>query len=95
MTKKKLQKARKTWRQVHLGTIVSKRNTIGSPNDPEYDFGGKKGRICTMRKVMIPPLGTTGAKGMVNLTTHSIYLSVVVEPVMGYSEHIVMARSYG
>ena len=44
---------------------------------------------------MIPPLGTTVVKGMVDLTTHSKYLSVVVEPVTGYSEHIAMARSYG
>ena len=42
MTEKELQKAGETWRQVHLSTIVSKRNTIGNPNVPEYDFGGKK-----------------------------------------------------
>ena len=42
MTKKELQKARETWRQVHLGTIVSKRNTIEGPNAPEYDFGEKR-----------------------------------------------------
>ena len=44
---------------------------------------------------MIPPLGTTVVKGMVNLTSHSKYLSVVVEPVTGYSEHIATARLYG
>ena len=42
MTKKELQKARETWRQVHLSTIVLKRNTTGSPSVPEYDFGGGK-----------------------------------------------------
>ena len=48
-----------------------------------------------MREVVIPSLGTTVLKGMANLTTHSKYLSVVVEPVTGYSEHIATARSYG
>ena len=33
---------------------------------------------------MIPPLGTTVVKGVVNLTTHSKYLRVVAEPVTGY-----------
>ena len=41
MTKKELQKAGETQRQVHLSTIVLRRNTIGSPNAPEYDFRGK------------------------------------------------------
>ena len=35
MAKEKLQKAEETWRKVHLGTIVLKRNTIGSPDAPE------------------------------------------------------------
>ena len=55
----------------------------------------KKGKIHTMREVVIPTLGTTVQKVMVNLTTHSKCLSVVAEPVTGYSEHIVTARSYG
>ena len=44
---------------------------------------------------MIPPLETTVVNGMANLTTDSEYLSVVVEPVTGYSEHIATARIYG
>ena len=44
---------------------------------------------------MIPPVGTTVTKDMANLTTHSKYLSVVVERVTGYSKHIAMARLYG
>ena len=34
-------------------------------------------------------------KGIVNLTTHSKCVNVVVESVMGYSDHIATARSYG
>ena len=78
MTKKELQKAGVTWRQIHLGTTASKRNTIGSPSAPEYDFGGKKCKICPIREAMIPPLVTTVVTGMADLTTHSKYLSVVV-----------------
>ena len=79
MTKKELQKASETWRQVHLSVIVSKRNTIRGVNAPEYDFG-IKGKIHTMREVMIPPLMTTVVTGMPGLTKHSKSLSVVVEP---------------
>ena len=43
MTEKELQRAKEIWRQVHLGTVVSK-NTIGCPNASEYDFWGKKGK---------------------------------------------------
>ena len=43
---------------------------------------------------MIPPFGTTVVKGIVYLTMHSKCLSVVVESVAGYSEHISMARSF-
>ena len=70
MTKKELQKAGETWRQVHLSPAVSKRNTIGSPNVPEYDFGGKKGKIHTMREVVIPSLATAVVTGMADLRTH-------------------------
>ena len=62
---------------------------------PEYDLKGEKGKICTIREVMIPPSGTTVAKGIVNLTTHSKCLNVIVEQVTRYSEHIAIARSYG
>ena len=48
-----------------------------------------------MREVLIPPLMTTVVTGMADLMTHSKSLSVVVEPVIGYSEHVTMAISYG
>ena len=41
------------------------------------------------------PLETPVVKGMANLTTHSKYLTIVVEPVTGYSEHIAMTQTYG
>ena len=44
---------------------------------------------------MIPSLMTTLVTVMPDLTTHLKSLSVVVEPVFGYSEHIATARSYG
>ena len=48
-----------------------------------------------MREIVIPQLMTTVVKGMTDQTACSNYLSVVVEPVIGYSGHIAMARSYG
>ena len=64
VTKKELQMAWETWKQVHLGTIVSKRNTIKGLDVPEYRLEGVKGKICTMRVVMIPPFGTTVLKAL-------------------------------
>ena len=95
MTEKELQKVGETWRQVHLGTIASKKNTIKGLDIPEYDFEGVKDKICKMRKVMIASFWTKVVNGIANLTTHSKCLIVVVEPVAGYSEHIATARSYG
>ena len=93
MTEKELQRAGETWRQVNLGSIVSERNTVKGLDIPKYNLEGVKGKICTMRKVMIPLFETTIVEGIVNLRTHSKCLSVV-ESVAGYSEHISMARSY-
>ena len=93
MTKKELQKAGEIWQQVHLSTTILKRSTIGSLNAPN-NCGGKKGKICTKRQVMIPPLMTTLVTGMADLTTHLNSLSVV-EPIFGYSEHIATSRLYG
>ena len=53
-----------------------------------------KGKICTIREVIILPFGITVVKAITNLMTHSKNLNVVAEPVMGYSEHISMARPY-
>ena len=55
----------------------------------------EKGKICTMREVVIPPLMTTVVTGMADLTAHSNSLTVIVEPIFGYSEYIATARTYG
>ena len=92
-TEKELQQAGKTWKQVYLSTVVSKRYTMKGLDGPEYDLKGVKGKISTIKEVVIPPFKITVVKGLTNLMTHSKCLTVVVEPVTGYSEHIVMARS--
>ena len=48
-----------------------------------------------MREVVILPLKTTVVKGMVNLKMHSKHMNVVIEPQVGYCDHIAMARLYG
>ena len=48
-----------------------------------------------MREVIIPPLMTTVVTGMADLTTHSNSLSVIVDPIFGYSKHTANARTYG
>ena len=93
MTKKELQKPGK---KLETGTPrhqCLKRNTVKGLNITEYDLEGVKGKISTMTEVMIPPFGTIVVKYITNLITHSKCMSVVVEPVAGYSEHIAMARS--
>ena len=45
-------------------------------------------------EVMIPPFGTTVVKDILNFTTCLKCLNVIVEPVIGYSKHIAMTRSY-
>ena len=62
---------------------------------PEYDLEGVKGKIHTLRKVIILPFGTTVVKGITNLLTHPKCLNVVVELILSYLEHIAMATSYG
>ena len=54
-----------------------------------------KGNIFTIREVVILPCMTIVAKGITNLMKHSKCMNVVAEPVVGYWEHIAMARSYG
>ena len=78
MTEKELQQAGDTWKQVHLSTVISKRNRLKGLNVLKYDLEGVKGKICTIREVIIPPSMTTVAKGIVNLMTHSKYMNVVV-----------------
>ena len=64
-------------------------------NIPKHDLKGVKIKICTIREVMTALFMTTVVKGTANLKTHSKYMNVVVKPVMGYLDHIAMARSYG
>ena len=94
MMEKELQQARETWKKVHLSTIVSKRNAVKGLDVPEYDLKGIKGKICTIREVVILLFRTTVVKGITNLMTYSKCLNVV-EPDTEYLEHIATARSYG
>ena len=91
MVEKELPQAGETMKQVHLN---SKKNTMKGLNIPEYDLKGVKDKICTVREVVIVPFMTTVVKGITNLRTHSKCVNVVVKPVLGYSDHIAMARSY-
>ena len=95
VTWEELQQAGDTWKQVHISTVILKRNTVESLTIPEYDLGGVKGKICTMVEVIILPFVTTIVKGLANLMMHSKCMNVVIEPLMGYSDHIATARSYG
>ena len=95
MTGEELQQAGDTWKQVHLSTVISTRNTVESLNVPEYELEGVKGKICTMKEVIILPFTATVVKGIANLMTYSKCMHVVIEPLMGYSDHIATARPYG
>ena len=66
-----------------------------SLNVLEYNLKGVKGKIHTIREVIILPFTTIVVKGIVNVMTHSKCVTVVVQPVMGYLYHITMARSCG
>ena len=94
MMEKELQQVWDTLKLVHLSSIISKQYIVKCLDMSEYDLKGVKGKICTMREVVIPTFGTTIVKGTANFTTHSKCLNVVVEPVAGYSEHIATTRSY-
>ena len=95
MTSEERQQAGETLKQVHISTVLSKRNTVESPCMPKYDLLGMKGKNWMMQKVMILPLATIMWKGATKLTTHSKYMTVIVEPVVGYSDHVATARFYG
>ena len=94
-TEEELQQAGDTRKQIHLSTVISKRNTVESLNIPEYNLEGMKGKIHMMREVVILPFAIIVVKGIVNLMMHSKYVNIIVEPIMGCSNHIAMARSYG
>ena len=66
-----------------------------SLNVPECNLKGLKGKINTMRKVVIPPFMTIVAKGVAKLMTHSKCMNVIIKPTIGYTDHTVMVRSYG
>ena len=95
MTKKDLQQAGETWKQVHLSTVISKRNTVKGLNAPKYNNEGVKGKIHTIWEIIILPFVTTVVKGIMDLMTHLKCMNVVVKPIKGYLEHITTARSYG
>ena len=95
MKEKELQQIGETWKQVHLSTDISKRNIVKGLNVPKYDLKGIKDKMCTMREVIILPFMTIIAKGITNLMTHSKCMNVVVKPVIGYLDHVAMARYYG
>ena len=71
MTEKELQQAGDTWKQTHLNTVISKRDNVKGLNIPEYDHEAVKGKIHTMKEVIILPFMTTIINGIVNLMTHS------------------------
>ena len=82
MTEKELQQAGETVKQVHLSTVISKRNIVKGPYFPKYKFQGVTGKICTISEVIILPFLTNVVKGIANLMTHSKCMNVVVMPVM-------------
>ena len=92
--KKELQQAGKSWKQVHLSTVISKRNTIKGLNIPEYNLERVNGKISIIREVIILPFVTTVVKCITNLMTHSKCMNAVVKPATGYLDHIATARSY-
>ena len=47
-----------------------------------------------MREAVIPSFITIMVKSIAKLMTHSKYMNMVIGPIVGYSDHIVIARSY-
>ena len=64
MTKIELQQAGDAWKQVHLSTVISKRNTMKGLNILEYDLKGVKGKISTMKEVVFLLFMTTIVKAL-------------------------------
>ena len=54
-----LQQAEATWKQVHLSSLISKKNNVKGQNVLEYNLKGVKGKICIIREVLILPFMTT------------------------------------
>ena len=55
---------------------------------PEYDLDKVKGKVQTTMKVVILPFKTIVVKGQVQLNMHSVHINVLIEPTLGYSQHI-------
>ena len=53
MTKKELQQAEEMGKRVHLSTVISKKNTMKGLNIPKYDLEWIKGKIYTIKEVMV------------------------------------------
>ena len=94
ITIEKLQQDGDTQKQVHLSTVISRRNTVKSLNIPEYYLEGSKGKIHMIREVVISPLMTVVVKGVVKLITHSKCMNGIVEAIISYLDHAATARSY-
>ena len=71
MAKEELQQTGNNTNQVHLSTVISKRNTVESLNIPKYNLEGMKGKIHTIREAVIPLFTTFMVKGIANLMMHS------------------------
>ena len=82
MTTEELQQAGQTWKQVHISTVISKRNTVETPGIHKYDLKVVKGKIQMMQKVVIPPFMTVMVNGAAKLTIHSKHVNVIVKPTM-------------
>ena len=78
MTEKELQQAGDTWKQAHLSTVISKRNTVKGLHIPVYNLKGLKGKIMHYEGIIILPFMTTKVKGITNLKTNSKCLNVFV-----------------
>ena len=63
MTEKELQHAGETWKQVHLSTLISKRNTMKDLNVLEYDLKGVKDKIHTNKGSSISAICDNCGKG--------------------------------
>ena len=70
MTEEELQQAGDTQKQIHLSTVISGRNTMESLNVPKYDLEGVKGKIYTVREVVILAFMTNVVKDIENVITH-------------------------
>ena len=78
----------------HMQTLYYQNdNTVGSPSITRYDPQGLKGKLQTMKRVVIPPFVTIMIRGAAKLMTHSKCMNVTVKPIVGYSDHA--ARSQG